>query len=80
MKYDILPEVEKIKSVQQLAIGMEMVYTGQPRGSGMFVPDIGTAFTIESESDIMGISIEIIERGRGWWPTKESFNLKPPTT
>lgn len=69
-----LPEVVKIKSTEELKVGMVMVYTGQPRGTGAWPPEIGATAELKDRSDVIGISIEIIERGRGWWPTKESYD------
>lgn len=65
-----LPEVREIKSTTEIKIGDVLIYTGKPRGTGMFVPDIGAKWKMETEEDLISASIEIIERGRGWRPLK----------
>lgn len=59
-------KTEKIKSSDEINIGDTFVYTGNPRGTGMFVPEIGQQFKIETKNDAIGLSIEMIERGRGY--------------
>ena len=61
-------QVRQIKSTDEIKIGDVLVYTGKPRGSGMVVPEIGEKWEMKTNSDLIAASIEIIERGRGWWP------------
>ena len=59
-------KTEKIKSTDEIKIGDTFVYTGQPRGTGIYPPEIGTTWRVTDQRDILGLSIEMIERGRGW--------------
>lgn len=59
-------ETEKITDTRQIKIGDVFIYTGKPRGTGMLVPEIGTRWAMQHENDIISLSIEMIERGRGW--------------
>lgn len=61
-----LPAYRSIKSALEIKIGQRYIYTRQPRGTGMFVPNVGDTWDIKTKSDIMSIAIEMIERGRGW--------------
>lgn len=61
-----LPNSVKIKSSNEINIGDFFVYTGKPRGTGMYVPKIGEITEIRSEGDKIRMSIEMIERGRGY--------------
>ena len=61
-------KIREIKSTNEIKIGDVLVYTGKPRGSGLFVPEIGTKWEMKTNDDLIGASIEIIERGRGWRP------------
>lgn len=65
-------EIKEIKSTTEIKIGDTLVYTGKPRGTGMFVPEIGETWEMDSDSDIVQASIQIIERGRGWRPLIKS--------
>jgi hypothetical protein len=63
-----LPPIRKIKSTEEIKIGGTLVYAMQPKGTGMFKPEVGTLWEMKTDDDIIAASIEIIERGRGWWP------------
>lgn len=69
-----LPPVRQIKSTNEIKVGDTLLYTGNPRGTGLFVPEIGAMWKMESEGDIVQASIEIIERGRGWRPIDNPQN------
>lgn len=71
-----LPPTRKIKSTEEIKIGDTLVYTMQPKGSGMFKPEVGTRWEMKTDDDVFNAAIEIIERGRGWWPI-ESPSLTP---
>lgn len=58
----------EIKSTNEIKIGDTMIYTGNPRGAGIYPPEVGTKWKMKTKQDIIGVSIEIIERGRGWKP------------
>ena len=60
--------IRKIKSIYEIQIGDVLVYTGNPRGSGIYPPEIGEKWEMKTKNDLLSASIEIIERGRGWWP------------
>lgn len=59
-------KTEPIKTTDEINIGDTFVYTGKPRGTGLYVPDIGEKWTIKSQGDKIELSIQMIERGRGW--------------
>ena len=63
-----LPKTREIKSTNEISIGDTLMYTGDPRGTGMFVPELGQLWEMKTEEDLIHASIEIIERGRGWRP------------
>lgn len=67
-----LPKIRNIKSTTEIKIGDTLVYTGNPRGSGIYVPEIGETWEMKTKDDIISASIEIIERGRGWRPIDNS--------
>jgi hypothetical protein len=67
-----LPPIREIKSTEEIKIGDVLVYTGNPRGTGMYVPEIGETWEMKSKDDLIHASIEIIERGRGWRPLLNS--------
>jgi len=62
----------KIKSINEIKIGDVFVYTGHPRGTGMFPPDIGQKFEMKTQYDCTWLSIEIIEKRRGYEKIIES--------
>lgn len=64
------PETVEIKSVNEIKIGDVLVYTKKPRGTGAFLPKVGERWEMKTQGDIISASIQIIERGRGWWPIK----------
>ena len=59
-------KTEKITDTRQINVGDIMVYTGNPRGSGMYPPDIGQEFLMETQGHITWVAIEMVERGRGY--------------
>ncbi len=64
--YSEMPKSTPITNTYKLQIGDTLIYTRNPRGSGMYVPEVGKQWKLETENDIINASIEIIERGRGW--------------
>lgn len=64
--YTDFPDTQAIKSTNEINIGDIFIYTGKPRGTGMYVPDLGEQWEIKSKEDIIGLSIQMIERGRGY--------------
>lgn len=65
--------VREIKSTDEIKIGDVLVYTGNPRGTGIYPPEIGTKWEMKTNEDLMSASIEIIERRRGWKPLKSEI-------
>jgi len=61
-----LPKTEKVFNTNEINIGDKFMYTMNPRGTGMYIPKIGEIREMKTQDDIIGISIEMIERGRGW--------------
>lgn len=64
--YQSFPETVEIETSHEINIGDTFVYTAEPRGTGMFPPKIGTEWEIKTQDDVIHLSIEMIERGRGW--------------
>lgn len=67
-----LPPIRKVKSVNDILVGDTLVYTMQPAGTGMYLPKVGERWEMKTEYDIIEASIQIIERGRGWWPIEQA--------
>lgn len=61
-----LPKSRKIINTNDINIGDRLMYTMNPRGTGMYIPKIGEIWEMKTDNDIIGASIELIERGRGW--------------
>lgn len=64
--YETFPNTVEIKSSNEINIGDTFIYTGEPRGTGMYIPELGAQWEIKTKDDIIHLSIEMIERGRGW--------------
>lgn len=59
-------KTKKIKTSNEINVSDTVVYTGNPRGAGVYVPEIGQRFPIRDTNDCIWLSIEMIERGRGY--------------
>lgn len=64
--YENFPDTIAIETSHEINIGDTFIYTGEPRGTGMYIPIIGKEWFIENEDNKIALSIEMIERGRGW--------------